>query len=188
VQQLCARYEAEGAAAFEPRSRRPHHNPHAIGPALEERIVRLRKSLDKAGYDAGAATIAAHLARDPQVTKVPAVSTIWRILSRRGFVIAQPQKRPRSSWKRFEAQQPNELWQADVTHWRLGDHSEVEILDIVDDHSRLAIASIARPTVTGPDVVDTFVAAFAHWGTPAGVLTDNGAIFTAKQRGDGRTA
>jgi hypothetical protein len=36
--------------------------------------------------------------------------------------------------------------------------------------------------------VDTFVAAFAQWGTPAGVLTDNGAIFTAKQRGHGRTA
>jgi transposase len=71
VQQLCARYEAEGAAAFEPRSRRPHHNPQAIGPALEERIVRLRKSLSKQGYDAGAATIAAHLDRDPHVTKVP---------------------------------------------------------------------------------------------------------------------
>src|SRR5204863_5379283 len=93
-----------------------------------------------------------------------------------------------SAWKRFTAQQPNELWQADVTHWRLADHTEVEILDVIDDHSRVAIASLARPVTTGPDVVDTFVAAFAHWGTPAGVLTDNGAIFTAKQRGDGRTA
>jgi transposase InsO family protein len=188
VQQLCRRFDAEGAAAFEPRSRRPHHNPCAVPIELEERIVRLRKTLDKQGFDAGAETIAAHLAADPTITNVPAVSTIWRILKRRGFVVAQPQKRPRSAWKRFCAEQPNQLWQADVTHWRLGDHSEVEILDIVDDHSRLAIASIARPTVTGPDVVDTFVAAFAHWGTPAGVLTDNGAIFTAKQRGDGRTA
>src|SRR5262245_28040908 len=128
VQQLCKRYEADGNAAFEPRSRRPHHNPQAVGAELEERIVRLRKSLDKAGYDAGAATIAAHLARDPAVTKVPAVSTIWRILSRRGFVAPQPQKRPRSSWKRFCAEAPNELWQADVTHWRLADHTEVEIL------------------------------------------------------------
>jgi len=188
VQQLCQRYLAEGAAAFEPRSRRPHHNPQAVGPALEERIVRLRKSLDKQGYDAGAATIAAHLDRDPHVTKTPAVSTIWRILSRRGFVAPQPQKRPRSSWKRFCAQQPNQLWQADVTHWRLADHTEVDILDIIDDHSRLAVASAVRPTMTGPDVLDTFLAAFPRWGTPAGVLTDNGAIFTAKYRGDGRTA
>jgi transposase InsO family protein len=188
VQQLVKRYETEGAAAFEPHSRRPHHNPHTLSAAVEDKIVRLRKTLDKAGYDAGAATIAEHLARDPTVTNVPAVSTIWRILSRRGFVVAQPQKRPRSSWKRFCAELPNQCWQADVTHWRLADHSEVEILDIIDDHSRLAIASVARPVTTGPDVVDTFLAAFTAWGTPAGVLTDNGAIFTAKQRGDGRTA
>jgi transposase InsO family protein len=71
---------------------------------------------------------------------------------------------------------------------RLADHREVEILDLIDDHSRIAIAIAALPVTTGPDVVDTFVAAFAHWGTPAGVLTDNGAIFTAKQRGAGRTA
>jgi transposase InsO family protein len=188
VQQLVRRYQAEGNAAFTARSRRPHTSPHAITAQLEDKIVRLRKTLDKAGFDAGAATIAEHLARDPAVPRVPATSTIWRILTRRGFVVAQPQKRPRSSWKRFCADQPNELWQADVTHWRLADHSEVEILDILDDHSRLALASHARAITTGPNVVDTFTAAFARWGTPAGVLTDNGAIFTAKQRGDGRTA
>jgi transposase InsO family protein len=188
VQQLVKRYETEGARAFEPHSRRPHHNPRAVRAELEDKVLRLRKSLDKRGYDAGAATIAEHLARDPAVTDVPAVSTIWRILKRRGFVVAQPQKRPRSSWKRFAAEQPNQLWQADVTHWHLADHRVVEILNILDDHSRLAIASHTRPVTRGPDVVDDFLAAFTQWGTPATVLTDNGAIFTAKQRGDGRTA
>jgi transposase InsO family protein len=188
VQHLCKRYEAEGNAAFEPRSRRPQHNPRAVPIEVEDQIVRLRKTLAKQGFDAGAATIAEHLARDGGVTKVPATSTIWRILTRRGFVVAQPQKRPRSAWKRFCAQAPNELWQADVTHWRLADHTEVEILDILDDHSRTGIASQAHPVTTGPDVLDTFATAFARWGTPAGVLTDNGAIFTAKQRGEGRTA
>jgi hypothetical protein len=101
------------------------------------------------------------------------VATIWRILTRRG---------PRSFWKRFEAGLPNQCWQADVSHWRLADHTEVEILDLIDDHSRVGIAGHARPVTTDPDVVDPFVTAFAQWGTPAGVLTDNGAIFTAKQR------
>ncbi|MGB8384059.1 MAG: hypothetical protein WCG47_22915, partial [Dermatophilaceae bacterium] len=71
-----------------------------------------------------------------------------------------------------------------VTHWHLADHSEVEILDILDDHSRTAIASQARPVTTGPDVVDTFTTAFTRWGTPAGAVTDNGVFVT--KRGSGR--
>jgi hypothetical protein len=150
-----------------PAYQRPRHQRRA-----GDKIVRLRKSPEKAGYDAGATTIAEHLARDPDVTKVPVLSTIWRILARRAFVVPQPHKRPRSAWKRFTAAQPNDLWQADVTHWHLADGTEAEILNLLDDHSRLALASLARPTMTGPDVVDTFLAAFARWGTPTSVLTD----------------
>jgi transposase InsO family protein len=192
VQQLVHRYEREGPAAYQPRSRRPHSSPHAVGAEVEDLVLRLRKELSKQGLDAGAETIAAHLARldpaDRGNRPVPAVSTIWRILSRRGFVSPQPQKRPRSSWQTFCADQPNERWQADVTHWVLADGAEVEILNIIDDHSRLCLASDTRPTTRGNDVVTSFRAAFNRWGIPASVLTDNGAIFTAKQRGEGRVA
>ena len=187
VQKLVHRYQREGPAAFEPRSRRPHSNPRAVGLELEDQIVRLRKTLTKKGVDAGAETIAVHLAA-AGVDPVPAVSTIWRILARRGFITPQPQKRPRSSWHRFCADQPNERWQADTTHWRLADGTDVEILNIIDDHSRVNIAAKARRITLGPQVVDTFTAAFTRWGVPASVLTDNGAIFTAKQRGEGRVA
>ena len=188
VQQLCKRYESEGEAAFVPRSRRPHHSPQAVTVEAEDRIVRLRKTLTKRGLDAGADTIATHLTTDPTITNVPAISTIWRILKRRGFVTPQPHKRPRSSWKRFEAELPNPCWQADVTHWHLAHGGGVEILNIIDDHSRLAIASVARRTVSGPDVTATFTTAFHTWGPPASVLTDNGAIFTGAPRRGGRTA
>jgi transposase InsO family protein len=187
VQILVKRFETEGEAAFVPRSRRPHHNPHAVGLEVEDQIIRLRKQLSKNGLDAGAETIAAHLAT-AGVSPVPAVSTIWRILSRRGFVVPQPQKRPRSSWRRFCADQPNQRWQADITHWRLADGSEVEICNILDDHSRVCIASVARLIFTGTQVWQVFLAAFGRWNLPAEVLTDNGAVFTAKQRGDGRVA
>ena len=188
VQQLCKRYEAEGDAAFIPRSRRPHHSPQAVNVDAEDRIVRLRKTLTRRGLDAGADTIASHLAADASITKVPATSTIWRILKRRGFVTPQPHKRPRSSWKRFCAELPNQCWQADVTHWHLAHGGSVEILNIIDDHSRLAIASVARRTITGPDVSATFTTALTTWGPPASVLTDNGAIFTGAPRRGGRTA
>ena len=69
-------------------------------------------------------TIALHLAAGQGA---PSPSTIWRVLSRRGFVIAEPHKRPKSSEVRFEADQPNERWQLDITHWRRADGSNVEI-------------------------------------------------------------
>ena len=61
VQVLAARYLAEGEAAFEPRSRRPHASPRRTSQAVEDAIVALRKDLTEAGHDAGAETIAWHL-------------------------------------------------------------------------------------------------------------------------------
>jgi transposase-like protein len=67
VQQLVSRYQREGPSAFQPRSRRPHHSPHAVDADTEEMIIRLRKELSKQGLDAGAETIAAHLARQTPI-------------------------------------------------------------------------------------------------------------------------
>ena len=194
VHELLRRFDSEGEVAFAPRSRRPHRSPNAVSGEIEDEIVRLRKELTKKGVDAGAETIHEHLARrtprsqTSSHTHVPAVSTIWRVLARRGFITAQPQKRPRSSWQRFAAEQPNERWQADVTHWQLADGTEVEILNIIDDHSRLAISSTVRRTTLAPDVVAAFTRAFGKYGVPARVLTDNAAIFTGYSRGHGRVA
>jgi transposase len=188
VHQLVTRFQVEGEAAYQPRSRRPHRSPHAVSAEVEERIIRLRKELSKQGLDAGAETIRVHLQRHPDGARVPAVSTIWRVLSRRGFITPQPRKRPRSAGTRFEACQPNERWQADITHWQLADGTGVEILNIEDDHSRLDLASDARPTTSGEDVLTSFRRAFARHGIPARVLTDNAAVFTGKPRRGGRVA
>ena len=208
VQQLVKRWHAEGEAAYQPHSRRPRHSPHAVPAAVEDQIVQLRKDLSRQGLDAGADTIRTHLARPaarrtprsvpqdrspagtgpPDLSGVPSVSTIWRILTRRGFVTPQPHKRPRSSWRTFAAEQPNERWQSDTTHWQLADGTGVEILNILDDHSRLALSAVPRRTITGPDVLHAFQDAFTRWGIPASVLTDNGAVFTGLPRRGGRVA
>lgn len=100
VHELVRRYDAEGETCLEPRSKRPHGSPQQIPVDVEEDIVRLRKKLEDRGLDAGAHTIAYDL--EKARGGAPAPSTIWRILSRRGFVIPQPQKRPRSSFVRFQ--------------------------------------------------------------------------------------
>jgi len=186
VQVLVARYLAEGEAAFEPRSRRPHSSPRRTSRAVEDSVVALRKELAGAGHDAGAETIAWHLRQRAGCS--PSVATIWRILSRRGFVIPQPHKRPRSSWRRFAAELPNELWQADITHWPLADGSDAEILNIIDDHSRLLAASTARAVFKAGDIVADLHTAMARHGRPERLLTDNGAVFTGLYRGRGWVA
>jgi transposase len=172
VYELCRRFDAEGEAGLEPRSRRPRASPHRTSAALEDEIVALRKELADLGLDAGAHTIAAHLDRRHGQGAVPSVSTIWRILHRRGFVTPQPRKRPRSSFIRFEAQMPNERWQADITHWRLAGGAEVEILNVLDDHSRFLVASDARAVFKAADVVASFHTGAAACGFPAQLLTD----------------
>jgi transposase InsO family protein len=186
VHELVKRFEVEGEAGLQPRSRRPWTSPQQVSQAVEDEIVALRKTLSEQGLDAGAVTIAAHLTIRHGAT--PAPSTIWRVLSRRGFVTPQPRKRPRTAMIRFQADQPNERWQADVTHWQLADGTDTEILNIIDDHSRLVIGSHARHGFKAADVVVCFQDAFTRHGLPASVLTDNGAIFTATPRGQGRVA
>jgi transposase InsO family protein len=181
IYELLARYRAGGYEALAPRSRRPRSCAHATPPKVQRAILRLRAELTAHGHDAGPATIAAHLAR--RGAPIPSVATIWRILRRAGVVTPQPQKRPKSSLIRFVADLPNELWQGDITHWPLASGTEVEILDLVDDHSRLALASVAFPTVKGPDVMGVFFEAAARCGLPAAVLTDNAAVFTGAYRG-----
>jgi transposase InsO family protein len=177
---LLARFRDGGYAALEPRSRRPHSSPGRTPPAMEAAIVELRATLDAAGHDAGPATIAAHLAI--RFGAGPSAATIWRILRRLELISPQPQKRPRSSYVRFEAALPNERWQADTTHWRLADGTDVEILDLLDDHSRLCLAADAFRSVKAADVVRTFGAATAAYGLPASLLTDNGAVFNGGPR------
>ena len=114
---------------------------------------------------------------------VPSRTRIWRILRRKGLISPQPQKRPRSSLIRFCAELPNEMCQADITHWRLSDDQHVEILNLIDDHSRLFLGSKAHLATKAKDVVGTFHEAAELHGLPASLLSDNGAVFTASPRG-----
>jgi transposase InsO family protein len=176
-----ARYGAEGVAGLEARSRRPLSSPTRTPGHVEDAIVEARKWLGGYGLDAGAASIAWRLRG--RVSPVPSEATIWRVLTRRGFVTPEARKRPRRSWRRFEASAPNECWQIDATHWSLTRGRRVEVVDIIDDHSRLAVASVAVPSTTSEAAWMAFSVGVARWGLPSRCLSDNGLAFSGRLRG-----
>ena len=185
LHRLLARYRQGGLDALEPRSRRPNTTPIAASEEVRARVIELRRQLGADGLDAGPVTIAWHLEREG--LRALSTSTIRRILHEAGLITPQPRKRPRSSYIRFEADQPNEMWQSDFMHWRLADGTEVEVLNWLDDHSRYLLSVTAHQPVTGDDVVAAFLAVVGDHGAPASTLTDNGSVYTSRFTG-GRNA
>jgi len=153
VYRLKARHQADGEAAFEPRSRRPKTSPTAIPVATVTLITELRDKLTTAGLDAGPDTIAWPLAHHHGTTV--SASTVSRYLTRAGLITPAPKKRPKSSYLRFAATLPNETWQSDFTHYRLTQPDgtpgpDTEVLTWLDDCSRYALSVTAHARVTGP--------------------------------------
>jgi len=181
ISRLIARYTLDGDAAFEPRSRRPHTSPTRLPQPTIDLIVDLRTELTGKGLDAGPHTIAWHLQHHHRLEV--SIASISRHLHAAGLIEPSPHKRPKSSYIRFAAEQPNERWQADFTHWWLTRGNHAEILCWIDDHSRYAISVTAHTRITTPIVVDEFTKATQHHGIPYSTLTDNGMVFTTRLAG-----
>lgn len=171
---LRRRHGREGDVVLAAKSRAPHRVPSRTSPAVEDTIVAVRKELLEEGLDAGPATIRFHLGN---LEGVPSESTIWRILVARGQVSAQPAKAPKSR-RSFTAARANEVWALDDTDWALADGTGVKVLDIIDDHSRFAIASRAMPACDGPNVLATMADAAREHGWPERFWSDNARVFT----------
>ncbi|AQT82674.1 IS481 family transposase [Mycolicibacterium litorale] len=181
ISRLIARYTVEGEAAFEPRSRRPHTSPTRLPQTTIDLIIELRRTLASKGLDNGPHTIAWHLEHHHRL--IVSAASISRHLHAAGLVEPSPHKRPKTSYIRFAAEQPNQRWQADFTHWRLPDRTHVEILCWLDDHSRYAISVTAHQRVTAAIVLTEFRKAVDHHGIPYSTLTDNGMVFTTRLAG-----
>jgi transposase InsO family protein len=171
------RFAAEGEAGLVSRSRAPNRVANRTSGEVEELIVELRKQLEEIGTDAGPATIHHWLGRRLDPARVPSEATIWRVLSRRGFIVADPSKSPGRRWRSFAAERANECWQIDSTHWSLADDTEVEIINTIDDCSRTAIRSAAVARCTLATSWDAIADGAARYGLPERVLSDNGKMF-----------
>ncbi|WP_448623960.1 integrase core domain-containing protein [Geodermatophilus sp. URMC 64] len=174
-----ARVAAEGA--WTERSRRPHRSPTATPDWLVARIVALREQL---GPDHGADNIHAALraAADqpdwPAGARVPVRATINRVLGRAALLERNPAKRPKSSHRRFAYARPRDCFQIDGTEHTLADGRVVVAIDVIDDCSRVWVASHVAPAETSTAAIAAFTSAVTEFGAPGLVLADNGSAFT----------
>ena len=165
-----ARCRAEGAGRVRAAVAPAADEPAGGGVDVEEAVIGWRKQLEDGR--------ARSWGDDDPVAPRPRRDGSRRRCRRRrrsigswcgaGSSTAQPQKRPKSSWRRFEAPAPNEWWQIDSTDWVIATGGLVKIFNIVDDHSRVGCESRAVTEATGEEAWTTFCAAAQEWGLPAG--------------------
>lgn len=174
-----ARIRAEGQ--WQSRSKRPRSSPRVTPPELDAWICKLRTDL---GVDNGADFIRDALIEVHEVTepawRVPARSTINRVLARHDLLARNPAKRPHSSFRRFVYARPRDCYQIDATNIRLTDGSLAAVFEVLDDCTRTLVACHAAPAETADGAITAITQAFAEYGVPAIVLSDNGSAFTSR--------
>ena len=175
------RFEDEGIDGLVPRSRRPVASPTQTDPEVVAAVIAARHQLESEGWDFGAISIRYRLLFDG--VEPPAARTIHRVLVREGLVVAAPQKRPRSSLRRFTFPATDDCWQIDAFHYRLADGTIVAVFQLIDDHSRYEVANLAWPVEDTAGAWECAAAGIHRYGKPRMLLSDNGLAFTGKRMG-----
>jgi transposase InsO family protein len=177
------RFTEEGLAGLQARSRAPKTSPARTGEPMTALIVAARAQLEREGWDNGAWSIHGRLRHDG-LTELPSARTIHRVLQRQGLIEPQPRKRPRSSYKRFVFPATDDCWQIDAFEHTLPAPTAapaVVVFEILDDHSRYNVASLAWPSEDTKGAWTAMTRAIERYGNPRMVLADNGLAFTGRR-------
>lgn len=180
--QVRARAEAEGPVQALVKKRTvPTSSPTATAPGMVAMLLTARAALQKEGLDYGPLSTISRVSRQGFVP--PSRATVARIFAREGVVVPEPRKKPRSAYKRFVYPQPNSCWQIDSTEWQLADRTKVAIFQLIDDHSRLALASLVASGETSAAAIAVVTQAIERYGVPQKFLSDNGVALNPTRRG-----
>ena len=170
------------AAALEPRSRRPSSSPNRIVDEVAERAVAVRAALEQSGLDHGPISVHEKM-RSLGLKPVPSVASLARIFRSVGVARLEPRKKPRASYRRFVYPAPNACWQLDATEYVLTGGRKCVIFQLIDDHSRLAVASHVAWGETSEAAVAVVRKGITACGVPQRLLSDNGSALNPSRRG-----
>lgn len=169
------------AAALEPRSRRPKSSPGRLADDVRQQAIGVRSALESSGLDHG--PISVHEKMRSLGMDAPSVSSLARIFRDAGVARAEPRKKPRASYRRFVYPAPNACWQLDATEYVLAGGRKCVIFQLIDDHSRYAVASHVAWGETSKDAIAVVKKGIAAHGVPQRLLSDNGLALNPSRRG-----
>lgn len=181
--ELRTRAKADGpAAVLEPRTRRPRSSPSKLSDEVKQQAVAVRAALEASGLDHGPISVHEKM-RAMGLERVPSTASLARIFREAGVARLEPRKKPRSAWRRFVYPAPNACWQLDATEYVLTGGRKCVIFQLIDDHSRYAIASHVASGETARDAITVVDKAIAVHGVPQRLLSDNGLALNPSRRG-----
>jgi transposase InsO family protein len=170
------------AAVLEPRTRRPGSSPTKLSDEVKSQAIGVRAALESSGLDHGPISVHDKM-RAMGLDPVPSVASLARIFREAGVARLEPRKRPRSAWRRFVYPAPNACWQLDAAEYVLTGGRKCVIFQLIDDHSRYAVASHVAWGETVMDAIRVVDKAIAEHGVPQRLLSDNGIALNPSRRG-----
>lgn len=170
------------AAVLEPRSRRPMSSPAKVTDDVKSQAIAVRHALEASGLDHGPISVHEKM-KAMGLPVVPSVSSLARIFREAGVARLEPRKRPRAAWRRFVYPAPNACWQLDATEYVLAGGRKCVIFQLIDDHSRYAVASHVAWGETSAAAIAVVDKGIAAHGIPQRLLSDNGAALNPSRRG-----
>lgn len=170
------------AAALEPRSRRPGRSPGRLVEEVKTQAVAVRAALERSGLDHGPISVHEKM-RALGMGPVPSTASLSRIFRDAGVAKIEPRKKPRASFRRFVYPAPNACWQLDGTEYVLTGGRKCVIFQLIDDHSRFAVATHVTWGETSQGAIAVVRKGIAAHGVPQRLLTDNGAALNPSRRG-----
>ena len=142
----------------------------------------MRAALEASGLDHGPISVHDKM-RAMGLDPVPSIASLARIFREAGVARLEPKKKPRSAWRRFVYPAPNACWQLDATEYVLTGGRKCVIFQLIDDHSRYAVASHVAWGETAEAAIAVFDKAVAAHGVPQRLLSDNGVALNPSRRG-----